>query len=92
MNLSHSDNSDQPIARVNGVHANGADVNGRNGEVLLKVSEVADLMNAHPNSVRRWADLGLLPAYRIGMRGDRRFRSGDVENFLVTGRNGSNAK
>jgi excisionase family DNA binding protein len=84
---SHSGHSGQPIAPVNGAHVNGAYVNdthgnGQNGEVLLKVSEVADLMNAHPNSVRRWADIGLLPSYRIGQRGDRRFKLQDVYGFL----------
>ena len=74
---SHSDHYGQPIAHVNGAHANG-----RHEEPLLKVSEVADLMNAHPNSVRRWADIGLLPSHRIGLRGDRRFEIRDVNDFL----------
>ena len=95
----HSGHSGHPIAGVNGAkvngaqingadgngaHVNGANGNGRNGERLLKVSEVADLMNAHPNSVRRWADTGLLPSYRIGLRGDRRFKLQDVDGFLRT--------
>ena len=57
----------------------------------VSVAEVAQRLHAHPHSVRRWADSGLLHCYRIGMRGDRRFRSHDVEDFLVTGRNGSHA-
>ena len=79
MTNNDSDHPSQPIARVNGAH-----VNGRGSEPLLKVSEVADLMNAHPNSVRRWADIGLLPSYRIGLRGDRRFTLQDVDRFLRT--------
>ena len=51
---------------------------------LLTVSEVAHLLNAHVNSVRYWADTGLLPCYRIGRRGDRRFRAEDVNAFLVS--------
>ena len=50
---------------------------------MLTVSEVASMMNAHPNSVRRWADLGLLPSYRIGVRGDRRFTPQALDEFLV---------
>ena len=56
--------------------------NGQNGNRLLRVSQVAEIMNAHPNSVRHWADRGLLPSYRIGRRGDRRFRVQDVDEFL----------
>ncbi len=76
-NRTRAHHPSQPIARVN-----GARVNGRYSEPLLKVSQVADLMNAHPNSVRRWADIGLLPSYRIGLRGDRRFKLRDIHGFL----------
>ena len=55
---------------------------GLNDDHLLKVSEVAEIMNAHPNSVRHWANSGLLPSYRIGRRGGRRFRVQDVDEFL----------
>ena len=51
---------------------------------LLTVGEVARILHVHANTVRRWADQGLLPAYRIGLRGDRRFREDVVENFLKT--------
>jgi excisionase family DNA binding protein len=51
-------------------------------KTVLTVSEAAAMLNAHPNSVRRWADLGLLPSFRIGLRGDRRFRVEDIA-FLV---------
>ena len=53
-----------------------------NGRGLLTVGQVAQLLNVHPHSVRRWADIGLLPCYRLGLRGDRRFNAGDVEVFL----------
>ena len=49
---------------------------------LLTLREVADLLHAHPNSIRRWSDAGLLPVVRIGRRGDRRFRISDLEEFL----------
>ncbi len=51
-------------------------------ERMLTVSEAALMLSAHPNSVRRWADMGLLPAYRIGQRGDRRFKMEDIYRFL----------
>ena len=54
--------------------------NGR----MLTVSQVAVLLGAHANSVRRWADMGLLPSYRIGLRGDRRFNTDEISGFLVS--------
>ena len=55
---------------------------------LLTVAQVAQILQAHPHSVRRWADAGLLQCYRIGFRGDRRFVSEDVDRFLVARTNG----
>ena len=49
---------------------------------MLTTSEVARLLNVHINTVRRWSNQGLLKSYRIGSRGDRRFRREDVTNFL----------
>ena len=47
-------------------------------EPMLTVREVAQILHMHSNTVRRWADRGVLKAYRISYRGDRRFRQGDV--------------
>ena len=49
---------------------------------MLTVREVARLLNIHVNTVRRWGDQGLLRAYRITSRGDRRFKREDVDLFL----------
>ena len=49
---------------------------------LLTVQEVAELLNVHPNTVRQWSDQGLIKSYRIGTRGDRRFRQDDITSFL----------
>ena len=61
----------------------------RNNQVesMLTISEVAQSLNVHINTVRRWSNQGLLKAYRIGSRGDRRYRQQDIENFLVRERN-----
>ena len=50
---------------------------------MLTVREVARLLNVHSNTVRRWSDRGILKAYRITHRGDRRFRREDIVNFLA---------
>lgn len=50
---------------------------------MLTTSEVAKLLHVHINTVRRWSDTGLLKAYRISARGDRRFRQEDVARFLA---------
>lgn len=49
---------------------------------MLTVTEVAQMLHVHPNSVRRWADRGLLDCYRIGLRGDRRFTAEQVNQFI----------
>jgi len=49
---------------------------------MLTTSDVARLLSVHMNTVRRWSNQGILRAYRIGSRGDRRFRRGDIAGFL----------
>lgn len=44
----------------------------------LKTGDVSHLVNVHVSTVRRWANQGILKSYRIGPRGDRRFRRKDV--------------
>ena len=59
--------------------------NPNNIDGMLTISEVAQLLNVHINTVRRWSNQGILKSYRIGSRGDRRFRQEDINNFLVQG-------
>jgi DNA-binding CsgD family transcriptional regulator len=49
---------------------------------LLTLREAATFLHAHENSVRKWSDVGLLRPYRLGPRGDRRFRVNDLRQFL----------
>lgn len=54
----------------------------KNIDPMLTASDVARLLNVHLNTVRRWSNQGVLKAYRIGSRGDRRFRQEDIDYFL----------
>lgn len=60
--------------------------NRKQTDVMLTVSEVAYFLNVHINTVRRWSNQGILKVYRIGSRGDRRFRREDITRFLSLGR------
>jgi excisionase family DNA binding protein len=50
---------------------------------LLTSSQVARQLNVNINTVRRWNNQGILKAYRIGPRGDRRFSKNQLEHFLT---------
>ncbi len=56
--------------------------NNKKIDPMLTTSDVARLLNVHINTVRRWSNQGILKAYRIGSRGDRRFREEDINSFL----------
>ena len=49
---------------------------------MLTTSEVARILNVHINTIRRWSNQGVLKAYRIGSRGDRRFKKADIDEFF----------
>jgi excisionase family DNA binding protein len=50
---------------------------------MLTVREVSQLLHVHSNTLRRWTEQGIIKAYRIGPRGDRRFRAEDVAVLLL---------
>ena len=45
---------------------------------LLKISEAAELLNVHPNTLRKWDKKGILVAVRFGERKDRRYNKEDL--------------
>jgi len=55
---------------------------GNSIDPMLTTSEVARILNLHINTVRRWSNQGILKAYRIGSRGDRRFKREDIDEFF----------
>lgn len=50
---------------------------------MLRIGEASKILGVHGNTLRRWSDQGIITAYRIGSRGDRRFRREDVDVLLV---------
>jgi excisionase family DNA binding protein len=54
-------------------------------DIMLKTREVANLLNVHINTVRRWSNSGILQVYRVGPRRDRRYRKTDIDQFLSDG-------
>lgn len=51
---------------------------------LLKISQVCQILNIHPNTLRNWDKQGRLRAIRLGVRGDRRYHKDDIFYLLQT--------
>lgn len=52
----------------------------KGGIVTLK--EACEILNCHPNTLRKWDNKGFLKAIRFGTRGDRRYKKSDLERLL----------
>ncbi len=50
---------------------------------MLTSGEVARLIGIHASTVRRWSNQGIIKAYRIGPRAERRYRPEDVGPLLL---------
>ena len=50
---------------------------------MLATRDVARLLNVHVNTVRLWSNQGILKAYRVNSRGDRRFEWKEVIRLLT---------
>ena len=57
--------------------------NGNLADNMMTVTEVSRILHVHPNTLRRWSDKGIIKSYCITSRGDRRFMSGDIHQFLA---------
>jgi excisionase family DNA binding protein len=50
---------------------------------MLRTGEACRILCIHANTLRRWNEQGIVKAYRIGPRGDRRFRRDEITALLL---------
>lgn len=65
------------------------EINGKKFSDLIPLSKVCNLLGLSANTVRNYDRLGILPAYRIGTAGHRRWSRNEVTNYL-NGLDGTN--
>ncbi len=49
---------------------------------MLTITPAAQTLRVHPNTLRKWANKGIIKAYRVGPRGDHMFKKEDLDHFL----------
>ena len=49
---------------------------------ILTLQQACDVLNCHPNTLRKWDNKGILKAIRFGTRRDRRYRKEDILKVL----------
>ena len=50
--------------------------------LIDKLIYLTQVLNVHISTIRRWSNMGLITTYRIGPRGDRRFKMDDIQRIL----------
>lgn len=51
-------------------------------EEIITIGEACEILNCHPNTLRKWDNKGFLKAIRFGTRGDRRYKRSNIEKLL----------
>ena len=49
---------------------------------ILTLQQACEVLNCHPNTLRKWDNHGILKAMRFGKRKDRRYKKTDIVKFL----------
>ena len=49
---------------------------------ILTLTQVCEILNVHPNTLRNWDKNGQLRAMRIGVKRIRRYKKDSIMNFL----------
>ena len=50
---------------------------------MITTSEAAIMLHVNVNTIRKWANQGILEGYRLGRRGDRRFIKDKISELLA---------
>jgi excisionase family DNA binding protein len=56
---------------------------GNGAGPMLTMREACRLLNVHGNTLRRWSEMGLIKAYRVGIGQHRRFKTEDIAALVV---------
>ena len=51
---------------------------------LLTIRQLAEILNVHVETLRRWDKNGKLKAIKVNDRGDRRYKPEDLEKLMKT--------
>jgi len=51
---------------------------------IITLAQASDILSVHPNTLRKWDNIGYLKAIRFGTRKDRRYRKSDILKVLKT--------
>jgi len=49
---------------------------------ILTLKQACEILNCHPNTLRKWDNSGFLEAIRFGARRDRRYKKEDILRIL----------
>lgn len=49
---------------------------------ILTLQQACEILNCHPNTLRKWDNRGILKAMRFGSRRDRSYKKEDIVRFL----------
>lgn len=50
---------------------------------ILTLKQACEVLNCHPNTLRRWENERLIKCIRFGKRGDRRFPKTEIQKLLA---------
>jgi excisionase family DNA binding protein len=70
---------------------NGMPKGDRTPSSMLRTGEACRILCIHENTLRRWNEQGIVKAYRVGPRRDRRFRRDDIAALLIENTEDSSA-
>ena len=56
----------------------------RKAQSYMCTAKVAKLLRVHPNTLRKWSDLGIINSTRSGPMGKRKYQREDIIDFLIS--------